>query len=92
AGCLLLCDCGNESYSWWHSETCEIANLTVIFKGGPIRRLSNPAKHPKTEYAYIKHLTKHHKTTLVASGIYILCSCGTRIYSGKYQHDEKNII
>ncbi|GMR44032.1 hypothetical protein PMAYCL1PPCAC_14228, partial [Pristionchus mayeri] len=87
AGCLLRCDCGNESYSKWHSETCKIANFTVIYNGGPIRRITDPVvtpqcilceMNPKTAYGYIHHLSRHHKTTLLANGIYLLCSCGKK--------------
>ncbi|GMR43757.1 hypothetical protein PMAYCL1PPCAC_13954, partial [Pristionchus mayeri] len=83
AGCLLLCDCGIESYSYTHSKQCEISNFTIIRKGdGPIRRLTDSVvtpkcalceKYPKTPCGYTRHLSKHHKTTLIASGHYLLC-------------------
>ncbi|GMR44050.1 hypothetical protein PMAYCL1PPCAC_14245, partial [Pristionchus mayeri] len=100
AGCLLHCDCGHESYSHWHSFECEISNFTIIRNGdGPIRRLTDTPVtpqcvlceiHPKTTYGYAQHLKKHHKTTLLANGIYLLCSCGMRYNSvnGHKKHDK----
>ncbi|GMR44035.1 hypothetical protein PMAYCL1PPCAC_14231, partial [Pristionchus mayeri] len=41
---------------------------------------------PTTPYGYIGHLKRHHKTSLMANGIYLLCSCGTRYNS---HHDQK---
>ncbi|GMR44049.1 hypothetical protein PMAYCL1PPCAC_14244, partial [Pristionchus mayeri] len=83
AGCLLRCDCGNESFSFSHSHECEISNFTVIRKGnGPIRRLQvTPQcilckKYPKTPCGYTEHLKRSHKTTLKKNGIYLICACG----------------
>ncbi|GMR50603.1 hypothetical protein PMAYCL1PPCAC_20798, partial [Pristionchus mayeri] len=41
---------------------------------------------PKTAYGYIRHLRDHHKTTLMAKGIYLLCACGFRYNT---QNDQK---
>ncbi|GMR43764.1 hypothetical protein PMAYCL1PPCAC_13959, partial [Pristionchus mayeri] len=101
SGCLLRGDCGHESYSHYHSFECEISNFTIIRIGnGPIRRLTDmPVTpqcvlckvHPKTAYGYAQHLKKHHKTTLLANGINLLCSCGMRYISinGHKKHDKK---
>ncbi|GMR44022.1 hypothetical protein PMAYCL1PPCAC_14217, partial [Pristionchus mayeri] len=96
AGYLVRCDCGHESYSKKHSSKCEISNFTIIRNGNrPIRRLTDRPvsekeqlfqKYPKTPCGYTKHLKIYHKTTLLASGIYLLCSCGIRYNS---HHDKK---
>ncbi|GMR44026.1 hypothetical protein PMAYCL1PPCAC_14221, partial [Pristionchus mayeri] len=44
-------------------------------------------KFPKTPYAYSEHLKFNHKTTLLASGIYLLCLCGFRFNN---HNDQKN--
>ncbi|GMR55075.1 hypothetical protein PMAYCL1PPCAC_25270 [Pristionchus mayeri] len=98
AGCLLRCDCGNESYSEMHIHKCGISNFTVIRKGNrPIRRIAMTPKcvmcemHPTTPSGYIYHLRIHHKTTLLKNGIYLLCSCGMRhTRDGDHKkHDKK---
>ncbi|GMS81139.1 hypothetical protein PENTCL1PPCAC_3314, partial [Pristionchus entomophagus] len=43
--------------------------------------------HPSTVIGYTYHLKKHHKTTLRANGIYLLCACGTRINS-EWSHNK----
>ncbi|GMR43346.1 hypothetical protein PMAYCL1PPCAC_13541, partial [Pristionchus mayeri] len=96
AGCILRCECGNETVSFNHSRKCEISNTTVIRTGdGPIRRLTDLAVadvpcvypqcdiHPKTPGGYIMHLRRHHKTTLKGNGVYLKCSCGAR-----YNHEK----
>ncbi|GMR44100.1 hypothetical protein PMAYCL1PPCAC_14295, partial [Pristionchus mayeri] len=47
--------------------------------------------HPKTPRGYTEHLKIHHKTTLLANGVYLTCSCGMRFNSGNDQkkHDKK---
>ncbi|GMR50588.1 hypothetical protein PMAYCL1PPCAC_20783, partial [Pristionchus mayeri] len=66
--------------------TCEISNFIIISKGdGTIRRLTDPVvtpqcvlceEYPGTVYGYATHLRRHHKTTLKANGIYLICACG----------------
>ncbi|GMR31440.1 hypothetical protein PMAYCL1PPCAC_01635, partial [Pristionchus mayeri] len=48
-------------------------------------------KHPKTPYGYIAHLRLHHKTTLLANGIYLICMCGLRHCTDRdrKKHDKK---
>ncbi|GMR50592.1 hypothetical protein PMAYCL1PPCAC_20787 [Pristionchus mayeri] len=98
AGCLLRCDCGYESFSRGHSYECEISNFTVIRKGnGPILKINMTPPcvlcnmHPRTPRGYSEHLRKHHKTTLLKNGIFLLCSCGLRFNScnDKKKHDKK---
>ncbi|GMS91204.1 hypothetical protein PENTCL1PPCAC_13379, partial [Pristionchus entomophagus] len=36
---------------------------------------------PSTVCGYVVHLFKHHKSTLIANDIYLLCSCGFEIRS-----------
>ncbi|GMR44103.1 hypothetical protein PMAYCL1PPCAC_14298, partial [Pristionchus mayeri] len=47
--------------------------------------------HPKTPGGYTTHLKRFHKTTLLANGIYLTCSCGMR-FNNAYdpmKHDKK---
>ncbi|GMR38201.1 hypothetical protein PMAYCL1PPCAC_08396, partial [Pristionchus mayeri] len=37
--------------------------------------------YPKTPRGYTEHLERHHKTTLLESGIYLACSCGVKYMS-----------
>ncbi|GMR30610.1 hypothetical protein PMAYCL1PPCAC_00806 [Pristionchus mayeri] len=46
-------------------------------------------KFPETPYGFIPHLKLHHKTTLLPSGIYLLCSCGTR-YNSSYDQKKRD--
>ncbi|GMR50637.1 hypothetical protein PMAYCL1PPCAC_20832, partial [Pristionchus mayeri] len=101
AGLLLRCDCGNESYSFKHSYECEISNFTLIRKEDrQIRRLTDPSVtpqcvlcevYPKTPRGYSDHLRVHHKITLKAYGIYILCGCGHKhtTKDDNRKHDKK---
>ncbi|GMR44042.1 hypothetical protein PMAYCL1PPCAC_14237, partial [Pristionchus mayeri] len=80
---------------------CEISNFTVIRKGdGLIRRVTDPVatpqcilckKYPKTPCGYVDHLKRYHKSTLMANGIYLICSCGMRFNIRKNQnkHDKE---
>ncbi|GMR43766.1 hypothetical protein PMAYCL1PPCAC_13961, partial [Pristionchus mayeri] len=63
---------------------------------GTIRRLADPVVtpqcimceiYPTTACGYMLHLQLHHKTTLLASGVYLLCSCGFRYNT---HNDQKN--
>ncbi|GMR31305.1 hypothetical protein PMAYCL1PPCAC_01500, partial [Pristionchus mayeri] len=46
--------------------------------------------HPKSPCGYTEHLKRHHKTTLLANGIYLKCSCGFRCTSHRQvNHDKK---
>ncbi|GMR31355.1 hypothetical protein PMAYCL1PPCAC_01550, partial [Pristionchus mayeri] len=98
AGCLLRCDCGHESHSKKHSMKCEMPNFTLIFNGGPIRRLAEVTpqcvwckKFPKTACGYIMHLHRHHRTTLRANDIYLKCACGLKytVQGDYFKHDKK---
>ncbi|GMR43791.1 hypothetical protein PMAYCL1PPCAC_13986, partial [Pristionchus mayeri] len=94
AGCILRCECGNESVSFQHSLKCDISNVTVIRTGdGTFRRFTDLAvanipciypqceTYPKTATGYTWHLEKHHKSTLMANDIYLMCSCGLKVRS-----------
>ncbi|GMR35168.1 hypothetical protein PMAYCL1PPCAC_05363, partial [Pristionchus mayeri] len=69
AGVLLQCGCGNTAYSKGHSSKCPVRSVSVATR----------PKYPKSVNGYCKHLKKYHKTTLKASGIYLLCSCGLKV-------------
>ncbi|GMR44072.1 hypothetical protein PMAYCL1PPCAC_14267, partial [Pristionchus mayeri] len=46
--------------------------------------------HPKTVCGYTFHLHTHHKSTLLANGIYLKCACGFRCTSHHHNdHDKK---
>ncbi|GMR43803.1 hypothetical protein PMAYCL1PPCAC_13998, partial [Pristionchus mayeri] len=75
-------------------SACEISNISVIRTGdGTIRRLTDLAvanvpcvyskceAYPKTAHGYVQHLEKHHKSTLTANGIFLMCSCGLKVRS-----------
>ncbi|GMR31296.1 hypothetical protein PMAYCL1PPCAC_01491, partial [Pristionchus mayeri] len=89
AGCLLRCECGNESFSHRHCYECEIANFTVIMS--PLTpQCIMCEKYPKTACGYMAHFEKHHKSSLKANGIYLLCLCGMKYSSVNDQkkHDK----
>ncbi|GMR38121.1 hypothetical protein PMAYCL1PPCAC_08316, partial [Pristionchus mayeri] len=94
AGYRLRCDCGHESYLCYRSSECVISNMTVIREGNTLIRTPQCVLceiHLKTACGYIQHLTKHHKETLVANGVYIHCSCGMKdsCESYKKEHGKK---
>ncbi|GMR44046.1 hypothetical protein PMAYCL1PPCAC_14241, partial [Pristionchus mayeri] len=64
-------------------------NLYIIFQVTPQCVLCE--MHPKTACGYIGHLTKHHKTTLLANGIYLICACGLNYttHDDYMKHDKK---
>ncbi|GMS83442.1 hypothetical protein PENTCL1PPCAC_5617, partial [Pristionchus entomophagus] len=101
AGLALLCKCGNESTSDEHNRRCNVAKCTVIHKrDGSIRRLGDEMTTPKcvlcevyptTLFGYANHLRVHHKSSLKANGIYLICSCGLDDFCGntRLQHSDK---
>ncbi|GMR50598.1 hypothetical protein PMAYCL1PPCAC_20793, partial [Pristionchus mayeri] len=93
AGYLLRCECGHESYSIRHSYECDVANFTVVHKkmDAPVIPCVMCDIHPKTLCGYTTHLHRHHNTTLLAQGIYLMCSCGFKCTSHKVHkyHDKK---
>ncbi|GMR31260.1 hypothetical protein PMAYCL1PPCAC_01455, partial [Pristionchus mayeri] len=94
AGYLLRCDCGNESYSDYHSQKCKDYNVTLIVTGQSL----TTAKcvlcevYPKTPLGYIAHLKLHHNyTTLHKNGIYLKCFCGLKMFEWKdHSNHEEN--
>ncbi|GMS78920.1 hypothetical protein PENTCL1PPCAC_1095, partial [Pristionchus entomophagus] len=78
AGLILLCACSHEGYSERHSylKTPQCALCET---------------YPATAYGYIRHLQRHHNTTLCANGIFLTCECGFKVTSIKKSniHNKK---
>ncbi|GMS87038.1 hypothetical protein PENTCL1PPCAC_9213, partial [Pristionchus entomophagus] len=47
--------------------------------------------YPASTCGYAQHLQRRHKTTLKASGIFLLCSCGFEVRSSKYNPKHSKI-
>ncbi|GMS98789.1 hypothetical protein PENTCL1PPCAC_20964, partial [Pristionchus entomophagus] len=89
AGLALLCECGHESISEYHSYHCTIGNFTVIRKReGPIRRLDSQKEtppcvlcdaYPTTPLGYVHHLHTQHSSTLRKNQVFLICECGFEV-------------
>ncbi|GMR44020.1 hypothetical protein PMAYCL1PPCAC_14215, partial [Pristionchus mayeri] len=95
-GLYLTCSCGMKYKSDYvqkkHDKKCTGREFTLhklVFQATPKCVLCE--MHPKSPYGYSAHLYFHHKTTLRANGIYLLCSCGFRYnFEGDHKkHDKK---
>ncbi|GMS91090.1 hypothetical protein PENTCL1PPCAC_13265, partial [Pristionchus entomophagus] len=83
-GIYLLCSCGFEIRSCYLSKKhnkCDSSLFTFrkIEKKTPQCVLCEI--YPATASAYTQHLYLHHKSTLIANGVYLLCACGIKVGS-----------
>ncbi|GMS91206.1 hypothetical protein PENTCL1PPCAC_13381, partial [Pristionchus entomophagus] len=81
----LLCSCGFEirsCYSTTKHSKCDSRHFFLRkneVKTTPQCILCE--MYPSTLRGFTDHLYTHHKSTLIANGIYLLCSCGMKVRS-----------
>ncbi|GMR43746.1 hypothetical protein PMAYCL1PPCAC_13941, partial [Pristionchus mayeri] len=64
--------------------------FTLLFQANVPCVYSQCGTYPKTARGYVDHLSKYHKSTLMANGIYLECSCGLKVRSTKdYVHGKE---
>ncbi|GMS97507.1 hypothetical protein PENTCL1PPCAC_19682, partial [Pristionchus entomophagus] len=86
-GIYLICSCGQEVRSHWynpdHAKKCDGTQFTLhkLSKEIPTTpRCVQCEFYPTTALGYAYHI-KRHKSTLIAKGIYLICSCGLEVCS-----------
>ncbi|GMR31006.1 hypothetical protein PMAYCL1PPCAC_01201, partial [Pristionchus mayeri] len=91
----LICSCGHRvdsdhSYRK-HDKKCNGRAFTLHKLTASTPQCVLCEAHPKTPYGYTSHLRVRHATTLLVSGVYLMCSCGFRICSenSHKKHDNE---